>query len=116
MKRADGMNVIEIIAACDYKTFGMYLLKDDNGLAVDLLKKNHIHDGAESVTEEIFKKWLTSSDATRTYQHLIECLRKSKLGASAELIEKRTEGEPKKVACNYFLPQCCYQYRNQQTY
>ena len=88
MKGADGksLRVIETIAAGNYKKFGMYLLRDDNGAMVALLKRNHIHDGAESVTEAILQKWLTSDAPTRTYQHLIECLRQSELGALAELI------------------------------
>ena len=88
MKGADGepLRVIETIAAGNYKMFGMYLLQDKNGTMVALLKKNHISDGAESVTEAILQKWLTSDAPTRTYQHLIECLRQSELGALAELI------------------------------
>ena len=88
MKGADGepMRVIQTIAAGNYKMFGMYLLKDKNETMVDVLKKNHIHDGVESVTKEILKKWLTSDAPTRTYQHLIQCLRQSELGALAELI------------------------------
>ena len=78
------LRVIETIAAGNYKKFGMYLLRDDNGAMVNLVKKNHIHDGAESVTEAILEKWLTSDAPTRTYQHLIECLRQSELGALAE--------------------------------
>ena len=63
MKGSDGkpLRIIEKIAAHDYTTFGMCLLQDENGEEVDLLKKNLIHDGAESVTEAIFKKWLTST-------------------------------------------------------
>ena len=93
MKRADGkpLKIIPRIAARDYTTFGMCLLQDENRLAVDLLKRNHIHDGAESVTEAIIQKWLTSDAPTRTYQHLIECLRQSELGALAELIANTTE-------------------------
>ena len=64
MKRTDGkpLRVIETIAAGNYKMFGMYLLQDDNGTTIDLLKKNHIHDGAESdtLTQAILQKWLTS--------------------------------------------------------
>ena len=92
MKGADGepLRVIETIAAGNYKMFGMYLLQDKNGTMVALLKKNHIHDGAESVTEAILEKWLTSDAPTRTYQHLIECLRQSELGALAELIANTT--------------------------
>ena len=86
MKEADDkpLRVIETIAAGNYKKFGMYLLRDDNGSTVNLVKKNHIHDGAESVTEAILQKWLTSDAPTRTYQHLIKCLRQSELGALAE--------------------------------
>ena len=87
MKGADGkpLKIVQKIAAHDYTTFGMCLLEDENGEEVALLKKNHIHDGAESVTEAILQ-WLTSDAPTRTYQHLIECLRQSELGALAEHI------------------------------
>ena len=92
MKGADGrsLRVIETIAASNYKTFGMYLLRDDNGAMVDLVEKDHIIKGAASVTEAILQKWLTSDAPTRTYQHLIECLRQSELGALAELITNTT--------------------------
>ena len=95
LKKADGepLRVNETIAAGNYKKFGMYLLRDKNGTMVDLLKRNHIHDGAESVTEAILQKWLTSDVPTRTYQHLIGCLRQSELSALAELIENTT-GKP----------------------
>ena len=86
MKGADGkpLKIAQMIADHDYTTFGMCLLQDENGEEVDLIKKDHICRGAESVTEAILKKWLTSDAPTRTYQHLIECLRQSELGALAE--------------------------------
>ena len=84
------LRVIETIATGNYKKFGMYLLRDDNGAMVNLVKKNHIHDGAESVTEAILEKWLTSDAPTRTYQHLIDCLRQSELGALAEQLNTLT--------------------------
>ena len=92
MKGADGkpLKIVQKIAAHDYTTFGMCLLQDENGEEVVLLKKNNIHDGAESVTEAIIRKWLTSDTPTRTYQHLIECLKDSDLGALAELIANAT--------------------------
>ena len=92
MKGADGkpLKIVQSIAAHDYTTFGMCLLQDENGEVVTLLKKNHIHNGAEGVTEAILQKWLTSDAPTRTYQHLIECLRQSELGALAELIANST--------------------------
>ena len=93
MKSVDGkpLNFINKISAKDYVTFGMYLLQDDNGTAVDLIKRDHIQDGAESVTRVILQKWLTSDAPTRTYQHLIECLRQSEFCALAELIEATFE-------------------------
>ena len=86
MKGADGkpLKIVQTIAAHDYTTFGMCLLQDENGEDVALIEKDHIIRGAASVTEAILQKWLTSGAPTRTYQHLIECLRQSELGALAE--------------------------------
>ena len=96
MKGTDGKNlkVIPRIAASNYMMFGMRLLQDENGDQVELVKRDHRQDGTESVTQAIIKKWLTSGAApTRTYQHLIECLRQSELGALAEDIANTTAGE-----------------------
>ena len=89
LKTGDGkpLKIIQTITAGDYDTFGMLLLQDENGAAVKILKKDNIHDGAKSVTQAILQHWLETSDSsTRTYQHLIECLRQSELGALADLI------------------------------
>ena len=96
MKGADGksLKIVQTIAAHDYTTFGMCLLQDKNGIAVDLIEKDHISKGAESVTRKIIQKWLTSGAPNRTYQHLIECLRQSELGALADqLIVANTTSE-----------------------
>ena len=82
------LRIIETVAAGDYMTFGMYLLQDENGHKVEVIKKNHIQDSAESITQAIIMKWLTSGGPTCTYQHLIECLKQSELGALAEEIAK----------------------------
>ena len=87
------LDVVQKISAGDYMTFGMCLLQDENGDAVDLIKKNHKQDGAESVTQEIMKSWLTSDAPTRTYEHMIECLRMSKLGALADDITTAIDGK-----------------------
>ena len=93
MKGADGkpLKIVQKIAAHDYTTFGMCLLKDENGEDVALIEKDHINKGSESVTQAFLQKWLTSDAPTRTYQHLIECLRQSELGALAELIANATK-------------------------
>ena len=85
---ADGkpLKIIDKVSGGDYVTFGMCLLQDENGEQVQLLKKDHINEGAKDITEAILQKWLTSGAPTRTYQHLIECFRQSELGALAEQI------------------------------
>ena len=90
MKGADGkaLRVIESIAAGGYENFGMFLLQDANGTEVDLIKKNHVQEGTESVTKNIIQKWLSSDASTSTYQHLIESLKEAELGALAEEINK----------------------------
>ena len=91
MKGADGkpLNIIKEISATDYMTFGMHLLRDENRTTVHLLKKDHIQDGATSVTHAILQKWLASTVAPRTYQHLIDCLNLIEgLDGLAELIEE----------------------------
>ena len=93
MKGADGkpLNIVQKIAAGDYMTFGMCLLQDENGHEVELIEKNYKQDGVERVTLAILTKWLTSGAApTRTYQHLIECLRQSELGTLADNIANTT--------------------------
>ena len=90
MKGADGtaLRIIPRIAAGDFMTFGMCLLQDENGVEVDVLEKKHAHDGPEGITDAVIKKWQTSGAAptpvTRTWQHFMECLRQSGLGALAE--------------------------------
>ena len=90
LKTMEGTNgelkIMETVAAGDYTTFGMFLLQDENGDDVELIEKNQGHKGAEAVTQAIIKTWLKSDSPTRTYQHLIKCLRLSKLGALAEQI------------------------------
>ena len=107
MRGEDGkpLKIIQTIAASDYMTFGMYLLQDDNGVEVELIRKNNKEDGAEVVTQSILQKWLTSGAApTRTYQHLIECLRQSELDALADLIANST---PAESACEYVDNNLC---------
>ena len=97
MKGADGrpLKIVQTIASHDYTTFGMCLLQDENGQEVDLIEKDNMGKGAESVTRAIIQKWLENGDkSTLTYQHLIECLRQSELGALADhLIAANTTSE-----------------------
>ena len=88
MEKTDGtpLNIIERVAAGDYTTFGMFLLQDVNGDEVERIKRDHRQDGTESITQAIIRQWLTSGGPTCTYEHLIKCLNKSKLGTLAKLI------------------------------
>ena len=89
MKGTDGksLKIIETVAAGDYMMFGMCLLQDENGEQVGIIERDQFNKGTEAVTRTIIQKWLTSGAPTRTYQHLIECLRLSGLGTLAEQIK-----------------------------
>ena len=78
------LKIIQRIAAQDYTEFGMHLLRDENGEGVRVIGKDY--KNVKQVVRAIIEKWLASSEAPRTYQHLIECLRLSELGALADLI------------------------------
>ena len=86
MKGTDGtpLKIIETVAAGDYMTFGMCLLRDWNEIIS--IKRDYGLDGTESITEAIVLKWLTIGGPTCTYQHLIYCLNRAGLGALAKLI------------------------------
>ena len=93
MKGPDGMSVTNTIAAGDYETFGMFLLKDDNGVRVQLVTK-----GLDIVkaTEAILKQWLTgtipdNNPYPRTYRHLVEGLKEAEMGGLAECIANMME-------------------------
>ena len=88
MEGADGKNlrIIPRIAAGDYVMFGMRLLQDKNGDQVELIKRDLRQNGTESVIQAIIRKWLASG-AAPTHQYLIECLKKSGLGALAKDID-----------------------------
>ena len=85
MKGVDGkpLNVIRRITV-NYYTFGVILLQDDNGEKVDVIERDHKE--AEAITREILKKWLRDGGPRCTYPHLMDCLRKSELGALADSI------------------------------
>ena len=86
------VKIIQRIAADKYKDFGMHLLNDANMTEVDVLERRHIYEGPEGITEAIIKKWLVSGSTPRTWEHLIACIRKCRLGALAEDIESALSG------------------------
>ena len=92
MKLVDGkpLNVTGKIAA-NYYNFGMNLLQDENGVEVAVIERNHKE--AEAITRVILMKWLGDGGPTCTYQHLVECLKKSGLGALADDISGQLGGE-----------------------
>ena len=68
--------------------FGIHLLEDDNGTKVQLIEKNHRHDGVEAILVAILSKWLSRGGPTCTYAHLIECVRIVRLGVLARELEE----------------------------
>ena len=61
IKGPDGLSVIDTIAAGDYETFGMELLRDDNGQRIDLITKDL---SSRKATEAVLKEWLTGTIPT----------------------------------------------------
>ena len=86
------VRIIQRIAADKYKAFGMYLLNDENMTEVDVLERRYIYEGPEGITEAIIKEWLKRKSTPRTWEHLIGCIRKCRLGALAEEIENALSG------------------------
>ena len=58
IKAPDGLSIIESIAAKDFKTFGMYLLNDDNGQKVKMVQKSNVTEELPGVVEAIINAWL----------------------------------------------------------
>lgn len=81
IKAPDGLNIIESIAAKDYRTFAMFLLDDDNGNKVDMIKKSNPNADVPGVVEAIINKWLDVPDPVPTYSHFVECLKDADMGA-----------------------------------
>ena len=104
IRGTDGYNIIQKISLGDYETFGMCLLQDENGVKVDLIKESTKQEGAKGITRAILKEWLRDGpEHTRTYDHLMECLRESGLGAIADDIAKRTTKGGKAVHCILYI-------------
>ena len=60
--------------------FGIHLLEDDNGAKVQLIERDHRHDGTEAILVGILRKWLDTGGPTCNYAHLIEpCVRRVRL-------------------------------------
>ena len=73
-----------------YKTFGIHLLKDDNGAKIDSLAK----DEGESIliTLKILSRWLQGEGMQPpTWSTITEALKKSKFGVLAEEISSVIE-------------------------
>ena len=83
MQGTDGtpLRIIERVAAGDYMIFGVCLLQDKNGDELEIIENDH--RSAKAITQAIIRKWLKNGRPTCTYQHLIECLKQSGLGALA---------------------------------
>ena len=81
LKAPDGLSIIESIAAKDYTTFGMYLLDDDNGNKVDMIKKSNPNAEVPAVVDAIIRAWLDVTDPVPTYSHFVECLKDAGMGA-----------------------------------
>ena len=76
------INILEKIGT-NYTTFGIFLLKDDNGAKVESIAK----EKGESIyiSIKILSRWLTGEGVQpKTWSTIIEALKMSNLGALAE--------------------------------
>ena len=106
IKNRDGLNVIDTIAANDYRSFGLRLLEDDNGKKIGLIEKDNKANGCSSVVEKILQEWLEQKNAT--YRRLIDCLRESGMGAFAERIEAMAKKETGR--CRFYSLQLAHEF------
>ena len=71
----------------DYKTFGTFLLDDENGAIISTMEKQRMQDSYE-INKDIFYKWIAGSGLQPvTWDTLVKCLRKAKLNTLADDIE-----------------------------
>ena len=79
------LTLLAFVSSISYEAFGKGILQDENGEKVDLIKKNNRQEGAEGITQVLLQEWLRDGpEHTRTYDHLMECLRESGLGTLAD--------------------------------
>ena len=91
MPKYNGMTATDATAAGNYK---LHLSMEHRSLSFEKYKlhlsmehrslsfeKDHISQGVENA---ILHRWLKSDAPTRTYLHLIKCLKQSRLGALAD--------------------------------
>ena len=76
------INILERIGT-QYKTFGIFLLKDDNGAKVDCIAKEE--GESIQISIKILSKWLQGEGMQPlTWSTVIQALKMSNLGALAE--------------------------------
>ena len=71
-----------------YESFGIFLLKDDNGSKMAVIKNNCRGD-AENITMTVLKKWLQGGGMSPAWESLVEALRKCNLKYLADNIQEQ---------------------------
>ena len=75
--------------ADNYELFGSFLLQDDTGHKVDIIKHD-CRGAAENITTAILKKWLQGGGMSVTWESLVEALKKCKASYMANQIDAAT--------------------------
>ena len=85
--RRGKINIPEQIGT-NYKTFGIFLLKDDNGTIISGIERAKMHAAAE-INEAILERWIGGKgQGPFTWDTLVQCLRDTELNALANEIEE----------------------------
>ena len=81
---------ITVRVGVKYEMFGIFLLDDNAGNRVDIIKED-CHNNPEKITTAILKEWLRGKGIGVSWKNLIETLRKCKINSLADQIEMATE-------------------------
>ena len=81
------INILEEVGV-KYFDFGLFLLNDDNGKQVSIIKENN--RDIISINREIVQKWLAGNGRPVSWVTLISVLKDIKLGCLAKVIESAT--------------------------
>ena len=85
--RRGKINIPEQIGT-NYRTFGIFLLKDDNGTIISGIERAKMH-AADEINEAILERWIGGKGkGPFTWDTLVQCLRDTELNTLANEIEE----------------------------
>ena len=87
--KGGSFNILQRIGA-NYKDFGIFLLKDDDGAKTSAIVKQERGD-VDEINQAIFQKWIDGKGMLCTWKTLVECLQDVDLNSLANDIDEVLE-------------------------